>query len=157
MVLGRKIKIFLGKTKKTTTVFGTLHGQTPRSFFLGFSLGKSWFSVPSPSFPRKKMVLGQHTNYFLGNRWVWDLGRKSHFAWRKAGLEVKTKFFLGKRSFWAGKFNFFLRENKHLFGVWPYSFPKNDVFCFPREKLVFGAKPFFPRGSCCFTPRPNFS
>ena len=58
------------------------------------------------------MVLGQHTNYFLGNRWVWYLGRKNHFARRKAGLEVKTKFFLGRRSFWAGKSISFLGKTK---------------------------------------------
>ena len=36
----------------------------------------------------------------------------------------------------------FLLQKSHLFGVWPYSFPKDVCFfvVFPRKKLVFGGK-----------------
>ena len=74
-------------------------------------------------------------------------------------LGRKTNFFLGKRWFWAEKPTFFLGKNqkKHLFGVWPHSFPKDGFLVFPEKKLVFSAQNhLFPRKKLVFLPKTIF-
>ena len=102
-----------------------------------FFLGKSWFSIPKPSFseekdgfgqknqlvPGEKMVLGRKTNSFLGKTKktiILDLGRIVSQKQFFLVFLPKTIFFLGKSWFST-------------------------------------RKPFFPRKTWCFTPRPSFS
>ena len=49
---GPKNQLFPRKTKKTKKKpsFGKLYGRTPKRWFFWFSLGKSWFFAPKPSF-----------------------------------------------------------------------------------------------------------
>ena len=65
MVLGRKTIFFLGKTKKKHLLrhYAARH---QKDVFFGFSLGKDGFGQEKQLFPRKKMVLGRKTNFFLG-------------------------------------------------------------------------------------------
>ena len=48
MVLGRKTNFFLGQTKNT--IFWETMRPNSKKIFLWFSLGKSWFFCPKPSF-----------------------------------------------------------------------------------------------------------
>ena len=111
-------------------------------------------------FPRKKMVLGRKTNFFLGKT---TKKQKKHllghyaarhqkdgflvFPRKKMVLDRKTNFFLGKRWFWTGKTNFFLgkrwfwaektnffsRKNQktHLLGNYAAKLQKDGFFGFP--------------------------
>ena len=62
------------------------------------------------------MVLGKQTNLFLGKN-MFSV-EKTNFSYEKLGFVPKSKFFLGKG------------QNKNVFGVWPYSCPKDVYFLF---------------------------
>ena len=111
--------------------------------------GKGGFGVKNQLFPRKKMVLGRKTNFFLGpsfetlcgqtpKRWfflvfprikmVWD--RKTNFFRKKMVFGRKTNFFLGKTK--KTKKKFF----ETLCGQTPKSFTQEKVG-FPVQNHFF--------------------
>ena len=76
MVLDQKTNflILLGKTKKTKKqhLLGNYMAKLQKDCFFWFSLRKKLvFRWKNQLLPRKKMVLDQKTNFFLGKRWFW--------------------------------------------------------------------------------------
>ena len=94
------------------------------------------------------MGLGQkQTNFFHGKN---KFFRGKRWFWLENQLFPKEKMVLGRNT------NFLLEKNNHLFGVWPYGFPKNVFGVFPGKSL-FPPTTIFPKTSWYFTPRPNCS
>ena len=81
----------------------------------GFPGEKLAFSTENQFFSRKELVFQSKTIFFLG----------------KVGFLVQHHLL----SCWfSPKNQFFPRETKkHIFGVWPYSLPKDGFLFFPRK------------------------
>ena len=110
-------------------------------------------------FPRKKMVLGRKTYFFIGKRWFWR--RKPIFSQETDGFGKENQLFLRenkktpKNIFWET-----CGQSSKLWFFW-FSLGKS-WFCpkpsFPGKKLFFLPKTIFFLGkSWFFCPKPSFS
>ena len=146
MVLGRKTNFFLendgfvqenqlfeGKPKQHLLEHKTARLQ--KDCCCWFSLGRRWFSVEKPFFPRRKLVFGGRTNILLGEN---GFGQTNFFQ-EKVVLGQENKFF--PRACFS--------ESGRKVSQKIIAFGKS--WFFGPKRCVFGPKPFFPEESWYFT------